>query len=346
MPTPQKPNRLYPALALILVAIAAYLLHTHANGNYRSLAHQFHAVDGRRIALAATLIYFGYYLRAARWAVLLTPVRKARASQLLLPQVIGFTAVSIFGRVADLTRPYLIARKLQTPLATQLAIYSMERAFDLAAAALPFAVVLALTPHNAPHHELLARAGLLAAAATLGLAAIAITIRLRGESLARLTHRTLSRVAPKLADAAAQRVLDLRHGFQTITSFAEFFAALGLSLLMWVGITAAYLLSANAFRASPPLAAFDLPATMLLLAAGLGGSLLQLPVLGWFTQIAVLAAALHGFSGVPLETATACATVIQFVTNWAILPAGLLAARLQHINLRETATAPDTPLPL
>jgi hypothetical protein len=74
---------------------------------------------------------------------------------------------------------------------------------------------------------------------------------------------------------------------------------------------------------------------MLLLASGLGGSLLQLPVLGWFTQIAVLAAALHGFFAVPIETATACGAVILLVTNLCIVPAGLLAAHLQGIGLRD-----------
>ena len=108
---------------------------------------------------------------------------------------------------------------------------------------------------------------------------------------------------------------------------------------MWAGIAAAYLFSATAFRASPPLAAFTVAATMLLLAPGMGGSLLQLPVLGWFTQIAVLAAALHGFFAVPLEPATACATVVQVVSNLCVIPAGLVAARVQGVGLRSAVVS-------
>jgi hypothetical protein len=80
---------------------------------------------------------------------------------------------------------------------------------------------------------------------------------------------------------------------------------------------------------------------MLLLATSLGGSLLQLPILGWFTQIAVLAAALHGFFAVPLETASACGFLILCVANLAVIPAGLIAARTEGITLREAATSSE-----
>ena len=88
-----------------------------------------------------------------------------------------------------------------------------------------------------------------------------------------------------------------------------------------------------------PIASIFLTA-LLLLATSLGSSMLQLPILGWFTQIAVLAAALHGFFNVPLETATACGAVLLLVANLAVIPAGFLAAQLEGISLREAATTP------
>jgi len=76
---------------------------------------------------------------------------------------------------------------------------------------------------------------------------------------------------------------------------------------------------------------------MLLLATSMGGSMLQLPVLGWFTQIAVLAAALRGFFAVPLEPATACAAVMLFATTLCIAPTGIILARIEGIALRDAA---------
>jgi hypothetical protein len=48
----------------------------------------------------------------------------------------------------------------------------------------------------------------------------------------------------------------------------------------------------------------------------------------------VLAAALHGFFDVPLETATACGAVMVIVSYLAIIPAGLVLARVRGLTLR------------
>jgi uncharacterized membrane protein YbhN (UPF0104 family) len=326
----------YGLAILVVLAVAVWVGRGHAHLDWASLPGQFRAVSWGRLGLGVALIYVSYGLRAVRWSVLLSPVRRTYAWHLLPAQLIGFTAVAIFGRVADLARPYMIARRLHSPIGTQLAIYSIERAFDLASAAILFSVTLAFAPRDMPHHAAFARAGALSLAATLLLVTVALAVRFAGDALSRLAQRVLHPVSRRLATAAAARVLDLREGFRTISTVREFFSALAISLVMWMGIAGSYLLSAKAFRASPPLAAFTLPQTMLLLASGLGGSLLQLPVLGWFTQIAVLAAALHGFFDVPLETATACGAAILVVTNLCIVPAGLIAAKVQGVGLRET----------
>ena len=84
-------------------------------------------------------------------------------------------------------------------------------------------------------------------------------------------------------------------------SFADFALVTLLSLVMWGLITVAYLETAQAFVASPQLASMTLPQCMLLLAFSGGASALQLPVLGWFTQIGIVAAALTGFFGAAPE---------------------------------------------
>ena len=289
---------------------------------------------------ALLAIAVGYVLRATRWAVLLAPVRRTSTAQLLPSQLIGFTAVALFGRVADLARPYLVARRLHTPVATQLAVYSIERAFDLAAAAILFSVTLAFAPANMPHHDAFARAGVLSLAATLLLAAFAATIRFAGAQLAATVSRLLAPLSPRFASTLSLRLLDFREGFHTIATVGQFLGALAISLVMWLCIALTYLQSARAFQASPILGSMSFTGIMLLLATSLGASLLQLPVLGWFTQIAVIAAAYRGFYGVPVETASACGTLTLLTTSLSIIPVGLVASRLQGIRLRDaTQTA-------
>ncbi len=334
------PRTLVPVL-LVLFVLIFWLARSHASFDWRSLGHQLRSVSPLLILLAFTCTYLGYVLRAWRWAVLLKPLHKTTTLQMLPSQFIGFTIVALFGRFADLGRPYLIARRLKTPVATQLAVYSIERAFDLASAAIIFSITLAFAPRNMPHHEAFARAGAVSLAATLFLAVFALSLRFAGSYVARIATRLLRPMSEAFSQAASARILEFSQGLRIISTFGEFFSALAISLGMWVLIAFMYLEAVHAFRATPSLAGLSFAATMLLLATGLGGSLLQLPILGWFTQIAVLAAALHGFFNVPLETATACGVVLLFVANLAVIPGGFIAAHLEGISLREAATTPS-----
>jgi uncharacterized protein (TIRG00374 family) len=327
-------------VVLVLLVLIIWLARGHASFDWKSLGHQLRSVSPVLILIAFACTYLGYVLRAWRWSVLLKPLHKTTTFEMVPSQFIGFTIVALFGRFADLGRPYLIARRLKTPVATQLAVYSIERAFDLASAAIIFSVTLAFAPKNMPHHEAFARAGAVSLAATLFLAVFAISLRLAGNHIASIAASLLRPMSDSFAQSASARILEFSQGLRIISTFGEFFSALAISLGMWLLIAFMYLEAVHAFRATPSLANLSFAGTMLLLATGLGGSLIQLPILGWFTQIAVLAAALHGFFNVPLETATACGVVLLFVANLAIIPGGFIAAHFEGISLREAATAP------
>jgi hypothetical protein len=334
------PRTVIPILLIFLILIV-WLARSHASFHWRSLGPQLRSVSPLLIFAAVLLSYSGYWLRAWRWSVLISPLCKTSALQMLSSQLIGFTIVGLFGRFADLARPYLIARRLKTNVASQLAVYSIERAFDLAAAAILFSVTLAFAPRNMPHHEAFARAGIVSLAATVFLAAFALALRFAGRHVASLTQKILHPLSETLAQATSDRILEFSEGLRIVSTLGEFLSALAISILMWLFIAATYFCSTHAFQAAPSLATLSFAATMLLLATSLGGSMLQLPILGWFTQIAVLAAALHGFFNVPLETASACGAVILLVSNIAVIPAGLIAARIDGISLRDAATNPS-----
>jgi len=103
---------------------------------------------------------------------------------------------------------------------------------------------------------------------------------------------------------------------------------------MWAVITLAYLETTRAFVASPQLASMTLAKCMFLLAFSGGASVFQLPVLGWFTQIGLVAAAISSFFGAAPEASTACAATLLLVTFLSIVPVGLIWAQIDHVNLR------------
>jgi hypothetical protein len=104
---------------------------------------------------------------------------------------------------------------------------------------------------------------------------------------------------------------------------------------MWMVITLAYLETMQAFTASPPLAGMDLPKCILLLAVSGTASVFQLPILGWFSQIALVAAAMSRFYGVTAEASTACAATLLVVSFLGIVPVGLIWAHFEHVSLRK-----------
>jgi hypothetical protein len=296
-------------------------------------------VDWWRIALGVVMILFCYYLRAARWAVLVKPQKKVTSFALLGSQVIGFTAVALFGRLADLVRPYLVARRTSLPLTSQIAVYTVERMFDLGAMAMIFSGALLLAPDRAtlPHHEALQHAALGGLAVTLALAIFAITVRASGRAVANLAEKSLGRISPGLGHSVGSKIHAFRDGLDSIATLGDFFRALGLSLLMWGFITGAYLETTRAFVLSPELSVMTLARCMVLMAASMVGSVVQLPVLGWFTQIGVTTGVMQKVFHVQFEPALACGTMLLIVTFMCVIPVGLIWARIEHVSLKKVS---------
>ena len=335
-------------LGLLGVAalVAVGLLLRRVRFDWGMFWQQLRHVSWGHIAAALALIWATYWLRALRWAEFCRATKSLRARDLVGPQFVGFTAVALFGRLADLVRPYLLARRTGLPVSSQVAVYTVERMFDLGAAAVVFSSALALSPANLEHRDRFVRVGVGSLAATLLIAIFAGLVRTKGDVLAAWAGRQMERISPKLAGGVVEKILGFREGLRAVSSVREFAVALVLSLAMWAMIGVAYLETAHAFATTPELAGLSFSRTMLLMAASLGGSLVQLPVLGWFTQIAVMATAMHEFYGAPIEAASACGAMILVVTTLSIVPVGLVFARIEGVSVRGMAgesaeTVPD-----
>src|SRR5579863_1310997 len=86
------------------------------------------------------LTYVAYALRAVRWRIFLKPVHKTTTARLLAPQFVGFAALAMLGRAGEMIRPYIIAKKERLTFTSQMAVWGVERIFDMGAFALMLAV--------------------------------------------------------------------------------------------------------------------------------------------------------------------------------------------------------------
>ena len=289
-----------------------------------------------KIAIGAGCIYLGYVFRSVRWALLLRHNKKVGLLSLMGTQVIGFTAVALIGRIADPVRPYLVSKKTGLPLSNQFAVYIVERLFDAGSMALIFCLAILLAPPGAmPHPELVRKTAYWGLLLTVLGALFLVAVRMAGGMVATFFEDSLGIVSKKLGHAVGNKIRTFRAGLDTMRSFSDFAAVLSLSLGMWVLISLAYLQTTQAFVASPELASMTPAKCVLLMVVSGGASIVQLPVLGWFTQIGFVTAALSKFFGAAWEPATACAATLLVVTFLCIIPVGLIWALFEHVSLRK-----------
>jgi glycosyltransferase 2 family protein len=324
-------------IGAILLGALVWLVHERVHFQWSVFRDELHHVDWRRIVLGIAMVVFCYWLRAARWGVLIKPQKKVSSFALLGSQVIGFTAVALFGRLADLVRPYLVAKRTQLPVSSQIAVYTVERMFDLGAMALIFSGALLLAPDRAtlPYHEALQHAAVGGLAVTVVLAIFAIAVRASGRAVAARAEKSLGSLSPPLGVSVGTKIRAFRDGLDSIATLGDFFLALGLSLVMWGLITAAYLETTRAFVLSPELSAMTLARCMVLMAASMVGSMVQLPVIGWFTQIGVTTGVMQQVFHVQFEPALACGAMLLIVTFMSVIPIGLIWARIEHVSLKK-----------
>jgi len=102
-PNPKSKSYILWLIVGVAVVILLWWMRTHIAFDWHTLGYQLHAVSLPYVLGAIGVIYVSYWLRAVRWAILLAPVRRVPSLQLLAPQLIGFTAVALVGRLADLS---------------------------------------------------------------------------------------------------------------------------------------------------------------------------------------------------------------------------------------------------
>jgi hypothetical protein len=324
-------------VALGIVALVWFGRH-RIHFNWDVFAEQLRLADWRKIAFGLACVYVAYGIRAIRWVLLMRHTKKLPLLSLLGTQVIGFTAVALIGRVADLVRPYLVAKKTGLPLSSQIAVYVVERLFDAGAMALITCSVILLAPAGSlPHAEVVKKASLLGLAIIVAGGLFLLAVRVAGGVVGSMLGRAFGMVSKSAGDAVESKVHAFRSGLDTIRSLSDFAIAASLSVGMWLLIALAYLLTTLAFVACPQLAAMTPAKSVLLMIVSGGASIIQLPVLGWFTQIGLVEEAIRNFFGVSPEASLSCAATLLVVTYLGIVPVGLVWARFQRVSLTKVA---------
>ncbi len=281
-------------------------------------------------------IFGTYYGRALRWAVFLKPIKPSPSiAGLTSATVMGFTAITLFGRPGELVRPYLIAKKEQVPVSSQFAAWLLERIFDLLMALLVFAFGLVRVRSSklaaSPELEwIIASGGRFAGIA--GLAILGVIFGFR-----HLSGPLHGRIFAAFRFLPAHRFEKLR---RVLSTFVDGIAAArsdGALILIFVYSAAEWLLIAAAYwslaQSFPATSKFTIIDILIFQGFVSFGAAVQIPGIGGGMQVAAVLVLTEMF-GMRLELATAFAFLLWFITFVAIVPVGLVLAFKEGLDWR------------
>jgi uncharacterized protein (TIRG00374 family) len=329
----KKQALIYTVIALLLVALFYLQFRTWRNFDWGVFLSQTRQVSLLHILGGIGLTYVAYVFRALRWRIFLRPVKQTTSMRLLSPTIVGFTGLSLLGRPGELIRPYLIARKESLSFSSQLAVWTVERIFDIGAFALLLISAIFLSPSlkKLEYYSKFEKGGLFLVALVAGLTVTAWIISSKGEMVAGWAEHRFAGHASGLGHKIAARVREFRGGLNTIHGVSELAQLIVVSVVLWYVIALAYQQVTSAYGV--PGLSLPVSQVLLLMASSMVGSLVQLPGVGGGSQLATISTLQHVFKAPP-ELAASCGILLWMVTFMSIIPVGLALAHRERLSIR------------
>jgi len=329
-------------LSLALVGWVVYKV--RHNPEWRNFDFsQFQAMllrlDYRFLLVALFAIYSTYLLRSLRWREFLMPIKMTSITNLFTATVIGFGGLALLGRPGELVRPYLISRKEAMPVTTQMAVWVLERVYDLSMIIVIVGGVMFfsldaedLSPGKTRALHYLRTAGLSALVMTLfGIGALGLFRRYWNTLVPWMMGRLQFLPGP-LVKGLRAICEDFGQGLSSLRSSRAFLMGLLYTTLVWLSISLGYFVTLRAF--GPPLSEFSFAAAVTVMGFAIGGSLLQVPAIGGGTQVFTIIALTEVFDVRP-EAATSAALVLWLLTFVAVVPPALILLFRERLSLRK-----------
>jgi glycosyltransferase 2 family protein len=333
-----KKRILASVVVFLILAVLFYLQYREWHSfDWGTFWSQTRRISWLRVARGVGLIYLAYVMRAVRWKLFLKPVRpNARAIDLVSPTLVGFTGLALLGRAGEPIRPFLIARRQNLTLSSQLAVWAVERIFDIGA----FTVLIALAVfreagmYSIPEpgwYTDLQRGVLVLVALVAGVVVAAVVINRKGEMVARWVEKEFGHLSANLGHRIAQWVREFGAGLNTIHGPLSFLWLTLVSVGMWYVIALAYKEVTHSYGD----VSLEIPLLQILILMGSSmlGSMLQLPAVGGGSQLATIRT-LSSLFRVPPEMAASCGILLWLVTFAAVVPVGLVLAHHERLSLR------------
>jgi uncharacterized protein (TIRG00374 family) len=235
---------------LLGVFLLAFFL---KDADFGAIASSLAGANPWLIVAAVGLIMISYFLRAVRWRFLLAPVGQARLKYCFETTVIGFMVNFLVppGRLGELARPYLLARRENLSASSAFATVFLERVLDLITVILLVGsrLLIGPAPSGARSEEAiygLKVGGLVAfLAAGVGLMMMFVFVRHQEPAL-RWIETLIQKLPHRVKGPAFRFVKAFGKGLGVLVDRSNFGWAAFLSIVLWLNITLAFWTGARA----------------------------------------------------------------------------------------------------
>ena len=297
-------------------------------------------------AVAAT--YITYLLRAYRWRFFLDPIKKASLWNLFVGHILGFSAVYVIGRWGEFVRPAYIARKEDVTFTSQVAVWFLERIYDMVFVVLLFAVALAFGPlqPGTAHARHILRAtrwvGLVILLVGFLIVGMLVIFRLRSEELTTGTPKSLRFLSELNQQRLQKFLLSFADGLEVIENWQDFLYSIGTTALLWFFNTSAFWLVMRSMGGD--VGELSWLAAALVLVFSVLGMLAPLPGIGGGFQVLAIYV-MTGFFRITPERATGTSILLWLMVSVPCVVLGLLLLIYEGLTPKKPGTQAEKEQP-
>ena len=301
------------------------------------------SIDKVWALLALLSIYATYVVRALRWKALMRQMKpEARLWNLFSATVIGFGAIGIFGRAGEMVRPYLVARKEGVPVSSQMAVWLIERSFDVLTVLVTAAFAMgsfeaAGLRSNPTLTRILHVSGNIVAFTMLVVLTVMVGLRGFADPIAAWLLERLRFLSPARFAGVERSLLAFVEGSRGLRSLATLAVCALYTMAEWALIAFCYSAVFHSFGGGIRLGVSDV---LILMGSVMAGSLVQIPGIGGGIQVASLLVLTEVF-GVRPELAASVSLLIWVFTFLVVVPPAVLLVVYEGLSWSKLRKLPS-----
>ena len=334
-------------LAAALAAVFIYWRVQQSDFDAQRFWNTFTNVHPGWLCLGGALVLLTYVGRALRWQVMMRPfVPHPHFGKLLSATVIGFTGIVLLGRPGELIRPYLIASRERTSFSSQMAIWLLERIWDLLTVLALFGYALtqvSVDPStvSSSMQWVLRTGGVVVAALCTVCVAMLLAIGVFSDAAQRRIRAAMPAIPERFRERVEKMLLAFAGGMECSRSIASTGQIFLYSVVEWLVIVAA---TWCLLRSFPQTSAFSLVDSAVFVGFIAFGSIVQIPGIGGGMQVASIIVLTELF-GLDLASASGAAVLMWLSMYVFVTPIGVLLAIHEGVKWKEVSRLEAETLP-